>query len=285
MSDLSPAERYVLDGTDEDLRRLLGIAEVTAQLTRSGLDRAGIQPGWRVLDCGCGPIGALPILAELVGPSGHVIGVDVNQHALDRAAHALRELQVDGVELVAAAAHELDPEALGGPLDLIYTRCFLMHQPDPLQTIQHLVSLLAPGGVVVAHEPLASPGPRSHPPVPALEAAWTLLHDIVHAAGVPDNAVEDLPARAAGAGLEVAHSSATWILMTPAIGFELHAGTLEAARARAVQLQLNADDQIDGLVNDLRSADPAHHQWVTTPLYLDLTLRPLEQAGAPSGPT
>ncbi len=37
----------------------------------------GIQPGWRVLDAGCGPGGFLPIIADLVGPSGSIAAIDL----------------------------------------------------------------------------------------------------------------------------------------------------------------------------------------------------------------
>lgn len=38
---------------------------------------AGFQPGWHVLDAGCGSGSFLPLLAEIVGPSGAVAAVDL----------------------------------------------------------------------------------------------------------------------------------------------------------------------------------------------------------------
>lgn len=52
-------KRYILDGGDEDLRRLLGVAESTREMARSAFRRVGMQEGWHVIDCGCGPIGGL----------------------------------------------------------------------------------------------------------------------------------------------------------------------------------------------------------------------------------
>lgn len=37
----------------------------------------GIQPGWRVLDAGCGGGAFLPLLAELVGPTGAITALDI----------------------------------------------------------------------------------------------------------------------------------------------------------------------------------------------------------------
>jgi hypothetical protein len=51
--------RYILDGTDPDLRRLLSIAERSAELASRALSRAGVSAGWAAIDCGCGPVDAL----------------------------------------------------------------------------------------------------------------------------------------------------------------------------------------------------------------------------------
>lgn len=77
--------RYILDGSDQDLRRLLSIAERGAEATRTAFRRVGVQQGWNTIDCGCGPLGGLAVLAEMVGPAGRVVGVDVSQAAVQRA--------------------------------------------------------------------------------------------------------------------------------------------------------------------------------------------------------
>ena len=79
--------RYVLDSGDEDLQRLLNIAELTAEPTRTAFRKIGMKPGWRVIDCGCGPLGALAVMAEMVGPQGQVEGstsASLRCSALDR---------------------------------------------------------------------------------------------------------------------------------------------------------------------------------------------------------
>lgn len=37
----------------------------------------GLQPGWQVLDAGCGVGSLLPLMSELVGPSGQISAVDL----------------------------------------------------------------------------------------------------------------------------------------------------------------------------------------------------------------
>src|SRR6188472_84105 len=166
--------RYILDGSDEDLRRLLGVAESTQEIARSAFRRVGMQEGWHVIDCGCGPIGGLAVMAEMVGPAGRVVGVDFSEPAVQRARSVVAALQLGNVELFAGDIHELDAAVVGGPFDLAYTRFFLMHQTDPVRTLRQIARLLRPGGWVVAQEALRSPPPRSHPHLDALGAYWDL---------------------------------------------------------------------------------------------------------------
>src|SRR5215475_6517479 len=77
--------RYILDGGDEDLRRLLTLAEATREMARSAFRRVGMQPGWHAIDCGCGPIGGLAVMAEMVGPAARIVGVDFNTSAVEQA--------------------------------------------------------------------------------------------------------------------------------------------------------------------------------------------------------
>jgi hypothetical protein len=44
--------RYVNDGSDQDLRRLLRGAGLVAEPARTAFRRAGVQHGWNVIDCG-----------------------------------------------------------------------------------------------------------------------------------------------------------------------------------------------------------------------------------------
>ena len=128
-----------------------------------------------MIDCGCGPLGGLAVLAEMVGPAGRVVGVDLSPATVQRARAVVSALELGNVEVVAGDLHDLDAAALGGPFDLAFTRLFLMHQPDPVRTLRHIADLLRPGGWLVVHEPLPSPPPRSHPHLEAVTGAWDLI--------------------------------------------------------------------------------------------------------------
>jgi hypothetical protein len=80
-----------------------------------------------------------------------------------------------------------------------------------------------------------------------------------------------LPRSAREAGFEVAAISGSFGIGDAEL-FEIHAGTLAAARGRGTQLGIAAE-RIDGLVRDIRAAKGVGYQWVSSPYYLDLALR------------
>ena len=264
--------RYIHDGSDQDLRRLLRIAEGNAEAARAAFRRVGVQHGWNAIDCGCGPIGGLVVLAEMVGPAGRVVGVDVSPAAVQRARAAVSALELGHVEVIAGDLHDLGAAALGGPFDLAFTRNFLTHQADPVRTLRRIADLLRPGGWLVAQEPLPSPPPRSHPHLEAVTGAWDLWRELLHRTGVPAGAVEDLPRSARQAGFEVTATYGSFLILDPELGFENYAATIATARERGIQLGIAAE-RIDGLVRDLRAAKDGGYEWATSPFYLGLALR------------
>ena len=265
--------RYVLDSSDEDLQRLLSIAELSAEPTRTAFRKIGMKPGWRVIDCGCGPLGALAVMAEMVGPEGRVVGIDFSEPAVQRARSIASTLGLDNVEVRVSDVHDVDGQALGGAFDLAYTRLFLVHQRDPAQTMERIAALLRPGGWIIAHEPLRSPPPRSSPPLDALTTYWELLYDMVERLGAPQGSVDALARRARDSGLEVVETSGFFQIIPPEQGFDLHASTIAAAKSRAIQSGIASGEEIDGLERALRAAKDGGYDWVTTPFFLALTLR------------
>src|SRR5262249_57316000 len=120
----------------------------------------------------------LAMLAEMVGPSGRVVGVDFNESAVELARSVVATLALNNVEVVVGDVHDLDLAAFGGPFDLAYTRCFLMHQPDPVRVLSRIADVVRPGGWIVAHEPVPSPSPRSYPPLALLVSFCELLYEL-----------------------------------------------------------------------------------------------------------
>jgi SAM-dependent methyltransferase len=272
-TDAQRGHSYVLDGTDSDLRRLLSIAEVAAVAARRKLEAIGVGPGWRVLDCGCGPLGALAVLSELVGPTGRVVGLDMNASTVDRALSVVSVLGLDNVEVFVGDVHDAEVSGLDPPFDLAYTRCFLMHQADPVMTLSKIAALVRPGGWVMAQEPLRDPPPCSYPPSEALRAYWETMYAAVEHFGALPDAVPRLARAAASAGLDVVEVDGHFGVNPAAVGFEIHAATATAVKDRALQSGVISEQEIDKLIAELSQAGAVGYEWVTSPYFMDLTLR------------
>jgi SAM-dependent methyltransferase len=76
---------YVPGYTEDELQRLTLQGRLVGRTTRALLVEAGLELGMRVLDVGCGVGDVSLLLAELVGSSGEVVGVDTNARALELA--------------------------------------------------------------------------------------------------------------------------------------------------------------------------------------------------------
>ena len=106
----------------------------------------------------------------------------------------------------------------------------------------------------------------------ALADYWALTHGLLERAGVPQGAVGDLPRYGQEAGFEVVDVNGYFTTLDPEVGFELHASTVAAVRERAIQSGVATERQVEDLMVSLRAAK-REREWVTSPFYLDLTLR------------
>ena len=79
-----------------------------APFTRRLLARAGIEPGMRVLDVGCGPGDVTLLLSELVGADGSVVGVERDEQALTKARQRAAESDIENVEFVLGDFREVE---------------------------------------------------------------------------------------------------------------------------------------------------------------------------------
>jgi precorrin-6B methylase 2 len=71
-----------------------------------------------VLESGCRPVRALAVLAELVGRSGKVVGIDFSVAAVQRARSVVATLGLDNVQVFAGDVHtvnRVDPYPCDSP--------------------------------------------------------------------------------------------------------------------------------------------------------------------------
>jgi len=116
--------------------------------------RAGISPGWRVLDIGAGPGAASLDLAALVTHAGHVLAIDQSSSFVDYIREEAEARDLGQLHARVADAHDLD--ALEGversSFDLAYARWLFCFVARPDRLIHGLRSFLKPGAVICVHD-------------------------------------------------------------------------------------------------------------------------------------
>lgn len=194
------------------------------------IDRAKIRSGERVLDVGCGSGSTTFAFAKAVGPSGHVMGIDISAPMLERA----REVTPPGAPvefaLADATIYPFAPESF----DLLASRFGVMFFADPALSFANLRKamrrtgrlafacwrearsnpfFMVPLQAVYQHVPkMPQVGPEE--PGPFAFASEERVKRILAAAGFSEVAMEPVDLAldvAIGGGLEAAVNSATEI--------------------------------------------------------------------------
>jgi ubiquinone/menaquinone biosynthesis C-methylase UbiE len=140
---------YILGHSPHEIRRLILQADLLRPTTDRLLKTAGIGPGMRVLDLGCGAGDVSILTAELIGPSGSVVGIDRNPEVI---ALASKRAATTGLRNVVFKNVALDAFGEPGPFDCIVGRYVLIHQPDPVNFLRQAARLLQPHGILAFHE-------------------------------------------------------------------------------------------------------------------------------------
>lgn len=105
---------------------------------------ASLVPGERVLDLGSGAGFDAFLAARQVGPTGHVIGVDMTGEMLARARDNARKADLGNVEFRLGEIEHL-PVA-DASVDVIISNCVINLSPDKAAVFRDAFRVLAPGG-------------------------------------------------------------------------------------------------------------------------------------------
>jgi len=203
-------------------------AQLTTQIRPLGqraIDRAGLAPGQRALDVGCGAGETTREIARRVGPTGRVTGPDVCAQLLARAREVSAAEALDHIEFELADAQIAElPE---GHYDVLFSRFGVMFFSDPEAAFRNLRRALRAGGrlsfvcwraldenpwihlplrVVASHVTIERPS-SPHAPGPFALADAERLRGILERAGFAELAIEpldELLTLAGGAALDEA---------------------------------------------------------------------------------
>lgn len=126
------------------------------------LRKAGIAGGQKALDLGCGTGYAARLAADIVGPGGNVVGLDISQEMIDVASRRTNALGFAQVSFQTCDITHLPfPD---DSFDAATARFSLMFVPDVENTLSETHRVLKNGGRLVASvwaEPEKNPLPRN----------------------------------------------------------------------------------------------------------------------------
>jgi SAM-dependent methyltransferase len=244
---------YALGHSEQELARLERQGEIFAGDTREVLRRAGIAPGMRVLDVGCG-IGDVALIAgEMVGPSGSVVGIDRAAGALPLAEARARHLDYDWVSFRDADLYAFEPD---GKFDALVGRFILMHVPDPVGAIRRLSGYLNPRAAVAFIE-LDIEAAGAIPDLPLLSTCIGWITATYRRVGAEPNMGSRLYATFRAAGLSPALTGMTHIAPASDVAvFAFAADTLTSLlpKMESYSVATAAEVGLDTLADRLHAA-------------------------------
>lgn len=132
---------YQMESDEESLRLDL---KTDIEIIEKQALWAGIQPGMRVADIGCGPGKITATLCKLASPGGSALGIDGSNTRLD---YARKHFSSNKVEFV--CKNILEPLDNVGTFDFIWIRFVLEYYRDnATELLENVNNILKPGGIL-----------------------------------------------------------------------------------------------------------------------------------------
>ncbi len=253
---------YSLGHTSLELQRLALQADLLCPITERLLRSAGLRPGMRVLEVGCGAGDVCFLAAELVGLGGQVVGVDRSAASVLFAAERAQSRGARNVSFREGTEAGLPGEA---PFDFVIGRYVLVHQPDPANFVRAAAASLRPGGGVAFHEPDSSLALVSRPPVQAYDMLSTEYSRATQAALIRPDAAPRLGAIFAEAGLVASNGFCERLVGMEGSELFFHWRAATYAAFKLATDPHHAPIEVEQLAAELRAAVAAVHAQVLGP--------------------
>lgn len=247
--------RYAIRGGLEGKRRLDLLHRVMWPTTAPLLRRARVRRGMSCLDMGCGGGHVALALGRRVGPSGHVIGVDLDAVNIEAARRQAERRKLHHVHFHRANIYEWPEEHA---YDRVYVRFLLTHLPDREAAVRVLARTLRPGGILMV-EDTDFVGSFSYPPCRAFERYVELYREVVRRRGGDPEIGPKLRGLLVQAGLEPLDVALVQPCHYDHEGKALHLSTLLNIADAVVAENLAERAELDRAVEELAAFtdDPA----------------------------
>jgi ubiquinone/menaquinone biosynthesis C-methylase UbiE len=154
-------------------KRYSELAEKSCCLSCGGaIDHSGAGSGETCIDLGSGRGTDVIRLAETVGETGFVYGVDISDGMIGKAESTAARLGIKNVRFLKSALEEID--LAGGIADLVISNCTINHSDDKQAVWNEVFRLLKSGGRFVVSDIYSSePVPEEYRNDPvAVSECW-----------------------------------------------------------------------------------------------------------------
>jgi SAM-dependent methyltransferase len=237
---------YIVRGGDPGAERLRILSQAMRPGTLAVLDRAGIAPGLDVLDLGCGSGDATLDIARLVGPSGRVVGIDMDDSVLSHARSASEACGLS-IEWRQGLVKDLDED---GSFDIAYARFLFSHLPDPVDVLRRMQRAVRRSGKVVV-EDIDITTHAHWPPNEAFQRYIQLYEATARARGLDPDIGPRLASMLIDAGLEDVEVSIAMPVFRTGEGKSVARVTLANIADAAISAGLTDRMEIDRLLAEL----------------------------------
>jgi ubiquinone/menaquinone biosynthesis C-methylase UbiE len=133
--------KYLMESEDEALRLDM---KTDNKATEQQALWAGLKPGMRVADLGCGSGKTTYCLNKLVQPNGRAVGVDISEQRIE---FAKKHYNSKNIEFICKDIR--DPLEDLGKFDFIWVRFVLeYHRSNSFEIVKNISKILNPGGIL-----------------------------------------------------------------------------------------------------------------------------------------
>ena len=149
------AEGYALGNQDSEIARLEMQATFFEPLTKQTLLNAGLKKGMSCIDIGCGSGSVTRLMAKIVGQTGRVVGVDVDNRYLQYCNRSITWGQ--NVEFIHddICQSRLDSKER---FDIVYSRFMFHHLTNRREAVRSMKRLTKKGGTIMIQDLDHAPG-------------------------------------------------------------------------------------------------------------------------------
>jgi SAM-dependent methyltransferase len=264
-----PEHDYFLGTADAEIVRLGMQHRIWRPTMLDGWDRAGIGPGWRVVDVGSGPGFATMDLASRIGPSGEVLAVERSERFRSFLIEQARRYGFDNVRTADA---DLGIDAIDADgFDGVWCRWVACFVGSPDHLVRSVAKALRPGGVAVFHEYVDYAAWRVLPRVASFESfVANVIASWRQAGGEPDIARE-LPRLLRDRGFSLRAVRPLQFASRPGDAiWEWPAGFVRSGSDRLRQLGLLSQEGVARILEDFEDAERDPATVMLTPTVLEI---------------